>query len=145
MLPGRIVIEDRKNKTAEAFSFGGDVEIQTIQGLTRVVFKSPAPILSLGREQSNAYLLAQEAEVLLAERRAAWGNDEDGYEKRLAETDPLGLYHSILEMLRERFRHYPSTGNDAIQEFVHFLNVESRTLESGHNSTGPARPLDQLL
>jgi hypothetical protein len=111
LVPGRVIIEDRRGKAVEAFTYGGDLEINANDERTLCMLVSPAAILDLSADAgisrlpatglSAGQLLAQETEILLAERRAAWARDPDQYETRLAGVDPAALYAACLSGSRE--------------------------------------------
>lgn len=145
LFPGRVILRDRLNKVAEAFVFGGQVEINSDEEKTRLSLRSPAPILSLTIERSVAVLLAEEVEILLAERRAAWAGNLHEYEHRLARTDPLSLYHACLNSLREKFRHFPPAEDGQNQRFYHFLVVESRVIQETHHLPVSGDTVEELL
>jgi hypothetical protein len=94
--PGRIVLRDRVDKTAKAFTFGGRLEIHPEDKQTVCTIQSNAPILSLTIDRSLAVMLAEEVEIMLAERRAAWANDISSFEDRLKSIDPSTFYLATL-------------------------------------------------
>jgi hypothetical protein len=143
--PGRIVIRDRKDKTARAFTFGGKLEIHSEENQTISTIQSNAPILSLTIERSVAVMLAEEVEILLAERRGAWAEDLDGFENRLKSIDPLTLYLASLNTLRKRFDKFPTTIDSPSQKFSHFLLVESQAIQELHHLPSHADTLEELL
>jgi hypothetical protein len=102
---GRIIIEDRYDKKVEAFTFGGNLNILVRERDTRCVFESPAPILELISPTSIAIVLAEETEILFAERRAAWLPHIEAYEQRLVNVSPHDLYTTCLETLRQKHEH----------------------------------------
>lgn len=142
---GRVTMIDRRGKTAEAFTFGGDLQIQRERDELRCIVKSPAPILSLISDQGVLAMLAQEVEVLLSERRAAWAADLDKYEQRLVAADPAALYFACLAALRERFEHFPTVGEDRMQRFIHFLRVDSLALSPYFAQTAESQRLQDIL
>lgn len=142
---GRILIMDRLGKAARAFSFGGDIDIHSIDQQTICVIQSVAPILSLTIERSIEVILADEVEILLAQRRAAWANQEDQYEQKLAAVDPVTLYHACLNSLRARFKSLPASGDGATQKFIHFILVESRAMEEVQHLPAQADTLEELI
>jgi hypothetical protein len=126
---GPLDLVDRQNKRVELFAFGGDLSIETKDQLTAAVFSSPAPILLLRAHESAASLLAQEAEILLAERCAFLESKPGEYDHRLALVAPLVLYRSILCAIQARLERLPHTGNELWMHFQHVLKEEARFLE----------------
>jgi hypothetical protein len=110
---GHVVIRDRKNKVVEAFTCGGDLQIDVYPERTRCRITSPAPIFELVSQMGESpenydAILAAELETLLARRRARWGLNDFGYQQRLAETDPLLLYAAGLYAVEEHLLAMPS-------------------------------------
>ena len=125
---GRVILQDRKGKKVEAFTFGGDFWIESEEMLTACVLTSPAPILERTGTSSIPELLAEEVEIIFAERRAAWEPDQSTFKDRLRATDPFTLYCICLESLIEKFERYPSKEDEFVQQLIHFLNTEIKTL-----------------
>jgi hypothetical protein len=98
---GRAILSDRSRECIEFYTFGGSLQSIREPDEMVVVLRSPAPILELDPEEETvADQLACETEALLSRAEVAWGQDERGFNERLAEMDPLQLYaaalHSIL-------------------------------------------------
>jgi len=125
---GRIIIEDRYDKKVEAFTFGGNLNILIEERDTQCVFESPAPILELISTSSIATVLAEETEILLAERRAEWLPDIEAYEQRLTNVSPLDLYTTCLETLRQKHEHTQHLIEETHQ-LIHFIHDEIHTLK----------------
>ncbi len=121
---GHICLEDRKGKQVTAFTFGGELRIDSNEHRTACCFISPAPILEHSRQRDTLeVLLGEEAEVLFAERRAAARNQEDGFDRRLAAADPQQLYLACLAALRDKIDRWPSWEEPLHLEFKHFLHA----------------------
>jgi len=123
--PGRVVLTDRVGKQVEVFCFGGTLEIIAQSPETICVFQSPVPILDLRTYHSTAMLFANEVEILIAQRRAAWDPEHPHrFEEHLAQVDPVDLYVACLQELKTKFTgNYPI--NDPVyHEFVHLLGQE---------------------
>jgi hypothetical protein len=125
---GRIFLYDRLGKVHEAFTYGGELMIETAGAYTRCVYTSPAPILELDLEDTAASLLGLESEILLAERRAAWGLDQAGFETRLAGLEPFRLFAACVLALREKLRRLPPTEDPETRSLLHYLSVESGSM-----------------
>ncbi len=121
---GHIFLEDRKGKQVTAFTFGGELHIDSDVHRTVCHFTSPAPILEHSRQRDTLeVLLGEEAEILFAERRAAARNSDDGFDHRLAKADPLQLYLACLAALRAKIDQWPAWEEPIHLEFKHFLHT----------------------
>jgi hypothetical protein len=116
---GPVVLTDRVGKEVEVFSFGGDLHIQLEENHTSCSHESPAPILEIKGGEDISRILAEEMEVILAERRAAWIPNEEDFDRRLAKADPLELYIACLDFLREK---YEKNSHKELPHTYHFLN-----------------------
>jgi hypothetical protein len=120
---GHIRLEDRKGKQVTAFTFGGELHIDSDAHHTLCRFISPAPILEHSREHNTLeVLLSEEVEVLFAERRAAARHNDDDFERRLAAADPLQLYWACLATLRDKIDRWPAWEEPLHLDFKHFLH-----------------------
>ena len=142
---GRVILKDRKDKKVGAFTFGGDLHIESEEMLTTCFLTSPAPILELIGTSSIPVLLAVETEIIFAKRRAEWVHDPAIYDKRLSAADPLILYIACLEAIGDKFERYPSRGDEFIQQFVQFIRVEIKTLHELHEWPLYVPRIDELL
>ncbi len=140
-----IILQDCKGNIVEAFTFGGDLRIETEDGLSTCVLTSPAPILELIETSSIPVILSEETEILLAERRAGWAHDPSIYDKRLSAADPLILYIACLEAIRKKFEHIPTEESELIREFGQFIHVEIKTLRELHEWPLYIPLIDELL
>jgi hypothetical protein len=141
-----VIIEDRIGKAVEAFTYGGSLEIDTNEERTLCTLVSPASILDLSAEDDSltrlpvTHLLAQETEILLAERRAAWAHNPEQYDRRLAGSDPASLYAACLQAILEKYRRFPTAGDDLTRRFLQALKVENQIFDSS-----PAKRISDLL
>lgn len=99
--PGRVILSDRFDKRIEFFIFGGSLEVTWEPGEMICLLRSAAPILELTvQEETIPDQLASETEALMGKAHARWERDDKGFNRRLAEVDPLQCYlasvHSIL-------------------------------------------------
>lgn len=143
---GTVRMTDRRGKIEEAFTFGGDIAVHAEEDKTIVTLTSPAPILHLFKPPMSSItsLLAAEVQVLLAERGAVWLRQKPGeFEHRLANADPLTLYRSCIEALKDRFHDYPDDENESIKAFRHFLQFEA-SYQTGQ-AGGPPQLLADIL
>jgi hypothetical protein len=123
---GEIDIEDVRHEHVKAFTFGGELRIDSDARRTVCQIISPAPLLEHARQTlSLEEHLIEEVIILFAERRAA--QDDDVFDRRLAATDPLQLYRACLVALDEKFAHFPAD-NEVHRRFKHFLHDATQTL-----------------
>ena len=142
---GHVILQDRKGKKVEAFTFGGDLRIESEEMLTACFLTSPAPILELIGTSSIPVMLAEETEIIFAKRRADWESDHSTFKDRLTAASPFTLYCICLEALKEKFERYPSRGNEFIQQFIQFIHVEIKTLHESHEWPLYVPMIDELL
>jgi hypothetical protein len=122
---GEIDIEDARHEHVKAFSFGGELRIDSDARRTDCRLASPAPLLEHARQTlSLEELLIEEVLILFAQRRAV--QDDDVFEGRLAAADPLLLYHACLGALQAKFEHFPAT-DEAHRRFRQFLHSATST------------------
>jgi hypothetical protein len=127
--PGFVTLRDRKDKYVEAFIFGGTLSVQLNSDHTHCSLTSDAPILNLNqipgvRNPTISYMLAMQAQILLARRRAAWVFEPTAFLSRLAVVEPLEFYGSCIRSLIAKFTHYPTSKDTNAQEFLNFLHDE---------------------
>lgn len=130
---GTVTLTDRKGKNVDIFTFGGSIRIDSQETKTLCVLESPAPILHLNNSNQIARILAEEVEILLAERRASWLPDIEAYEKQLAKIDPTILYVSCLNAIKSNFSNLQNSGGSHdIQLILDFIRTEIRWLHKQH-------------
>lgn len=127
---GAIHIEDAIGKELELFTFGGELSVQAGPDCTKCEIRSPAPILGNFADHSTGRLLAEETEIILAQERADFIEDEQVYDRRLASLDPLDLYYASLNTLLERFHHLPETTDGMNVRLVHTIRSEIEYLRT---------------
>jgi hypothetical protein len=143
--PGRIIIESFTKKTVDAFAFGGKFQVEMQPDLTICAIRSPTPILEIIHEETVSSMLAEEVEILLAGRRAAWAQDPEGLARRLATMDPITLYHACLDELQKKFKQLPHLQNSFSNSFTQFLNTECRGFESKYGQGDLAQSFEELV
>jgi hypothetical protein len=125
---GEIDIADARGQHVTAFTFGGDLRVDSDARRTVCQIASPAPLLEhTQRTLSLEEHLIEEVQILFAERRATL--DEDIFERRLAAADPVCLYHACLAALVEKFAHFPATV-DEHRHFKQFLHNATQAFRS---------------
>jgi hypothetical protein len=143
VLAGQIHIEDKIGKTVEVFTYGGDLDVDASDlKSTHLKITSPAPIMGDFREHSAARIIAEESEILLAERRSAWEGKEEEYEERLANTDPRLLYYTCLISLQERIKRIHMGNPDEIQHVLGVIEEELQQNEAAMRSGGGVALVD---
>lgn len=128
IFPGRVTMQDRLNKTATAFTFGGELKIETEEENTTCILTSSAPIMGLIFEHAVSVFLTEQAEIYLAELRAAWAHHPEALEKSLAEADPLEFYVAFLQALRDKLKICPPMEDTLTHELMHYLYVASHQI-----------------
>lgn len=143
---GYIHMEDRLNKVIEAFTFGGYVDIGSINNCTRCSFYSTAPILLSYQEQTPASIFIDEVEILLAERRAASSDHIEKYNQDLCQADPLTLYYACLKAVRDRLNHISRHQDEYSTRLIHIIKDELSYLEEASiQRPDTHRKLEDLL
>lgn len=133
--PGFVTLRDRKDECVEFFTFGGVLEIQPCAEHTRCSLSSEAPVLNLNRfpgdedDLAIPYMLAMQAQILLAHRRAAWVDDPPAYEAHLCQVRSLEFYGSCIHTLIHKFERFPTSADASAQEFVNFLRDENERVQ----------------
>lgn len=131
LVAGRIVLQDRKEKTVHAFSFGGQVEITDHGEYTCCTMRSEAPIFDLNAYHRKEEMIVIEVEGLLARRRAHWLWDELEFEKRLARIEPLILCAVCLcEIERHQLALPIRTRNSQFWQLVNGIRAIRHTLQA---------------
>ncbi len=143
VLAGVIIMEDRKGKKEEAFTFGGQLKIES-QGLQTVcILVSPAPIYEISGATSLNRLFIDELEILFAEHRAANPNHNE-YETQLVKTDPFELYLACLKELIRKFEEFPHK-DDIHFKLLWFLYSQKYRLDAAGLSRDPAPILEDIF
>jgi len=143
VVAGLVHIEDKIGKTVDAVCFGGNLTIDTNDPeCTICTLSSPAPILGDYSEHSVACILAEETEILLAERRSAWDGKEDEYERRLGAVEPLMLYFACLVSLQEHIKKIHMLNEE---ESYRLLSVIRAELQQSAMTPGELESLEDIL
>lgn len=143
---GSIVIQDRHRKTVEGYSFGGDLEIVDHGSYSTCTVTSPAPIFDLSNPRSTETEIVAEFEAMLARRRARWGKDDRGFERRLATAEPFLLFAAALEEMEARLCEVPvANRDDPWWQVCGPLPLAIRALKQSHEWPRQLPTLDQLL
>jgi hypothetical protein len=143
--PSRITLRDRVNERVDFFTFGGMLEVTTQPGEALYAFHSPAPILELeGFEETLADQLASEAELWLGEMEAQWRLNEEGFNRRLAEVEPLQFYSAVLTSTLHKFEESEAL-QDTFPEFYEMLQQERDWMSRQEQWPDEPSPVEKLL
>lgn len=123
---GVVVMEDRKGEKEEAFSFGGQLQIDGQESQTVCKLVSTAPILEISGATPLHRFFIEEIEIVLAIYQAS-DSDHKEYEKRLCQTEPLMLYLACLEELIKKFESMPHK-DEKYQQLLIYLHTEKHRL-----------------
>lgn len=140
---GVLVMEDRKGKKEEAFTFGGRLTIEKKDEQTMCILVSSAPILDISGATSTHMLFIEEVEILLAESQVKYP-DREAFEKQLNKIDPLGLYLACLEALLEKYENFPQKIETQYQLLL-YLHSEKHRLEAAGLTRDPTPHLEDLF
>jgi hypothetical protein len=128
LIAGPISLFDRMGEEVIFITLGGKLTIQIQENNTFCKIESPVPILQKDHVHRISRMLAEEIEILLAERRAAWLPNVDQFNKKLAAVDPFVLYAASLEAIRASYLRLPVATNTRAQEMLGFVRREMRVL-----------------
>jgi hypothetical protein len=145
--PGRFRIWEKDEDIHYGLCLGGELLINREADFTHCIVKSDAPIFNLQDEiNSPGMMLASEVEALLAERRADWGENEEGFFQKLSQTDPLRLFSAFVARIEEEQKLIPGMARgETYWKEEHILHTIIKSLETaGH---WPAHPdsLEDLI
>lgn len=141
---GHIILRDRAEKAVEFFSFGGTLDVLAEPGEHIYTLRSPAPVLELDAHETIANLLASETESLMAKAEAKWGRDEDGFNRRLVDVDPLLFYLTAVHSILLHYDHAPALERASHGFYEGLLKEKGWLAAEGHWSTGLST-LEDLL
>lgn len=142
---GRIILSDRLGKKKEAFTFGGMMEVTSGPSCTQCTILSEAPILELFGGATLSDLLADEAEVLLADLKGEMYSRLADLDRGLALAQPEEIYQAILWELKDRFDAFQHRELHTYQELLNLLQREIETRRARGNWETRERSLEQVL
>jgi hypothetical protein len=143
--PGILIMEDRKGKKEEAFTFGGKLRIIEQEMQTICILTSSGPILEISSARPLHALFIEEIEIVLAKRQARISNHFD-YEALLCNAEPLELYQACIKELIGEFENMPYKNKDEeYSELLMYLHTQKQILSAAGliNSTAPS--LDEIF
>ena len=107
--PGQIVLHDRMDKRVYFFVYGGTLEASFRNETTIYVIRSPAPILAMSSGlESLPEQLASETEALLAKLYTRSGLNNEGFQYRLTQVDPLLFYEATIRSIPSTYEQSPT-------------------------------------
>ena len=140
----RIILEDHKGKKEEAFTFGGQLSIETQDYQTVCSLVSPAPIMEVNNAVPLHMLFIDEVEILLAKYRAHYAQQSD-FDTALCQADPRGLYLACLTEITRKFEAFPSKSSEDLR-FLNFLHAQQQKLRAAGLMKGLLPPsLDDVF
>ena len=108
---GRIIIQDFVDKVVEAFSFGGDLQIEATESQTLCRLSSSAPIFDLRQPFSPEATLVSEYEGEFARMHAQWQRDDFGFEERLVDLEPKLLFLAASASVEANLHRLPASSH----------------------------------
>ncbi len=145
--PGRFRIWEKDEDIHYGLCLGGELNINREGDFTRCLVYSNAPIFNLQDEiNSPGMMLASEVEALLAERRAAWGENEEAFVQKLSQIDPLRLFSALVARIEEEQKLIPGLARgESYWKEEHILRTIIKSLDTaGHWPVRPDR-LEDLI
>lgn len=131
---GRINLMDRRGKPVEAFSLGGDLQIECDQRRTVCMLRSPAPIFHLYSALDMPVCFVSEMEILLAQQKAHWNPAHPhAFEEHLARVEPLQLYACLLQCMDDKGDDLHSGSGTLDFDMRHFVADEMARLKAQGN------------
>ncbi len=134
VVAGRVVLTDRRQKKVEFFTFGGRLIVDQQADYVECTLNSSAPIYLLDDRESAPALFAEDAEIMLAERRASYIPDEEEFDKRLAQTEPFDLFVAVLNAVAEKLEKLPYKRTKKLFQ-LHKYVTENLALLQGEETT----------
>jgi len=143
---GRIIMRDRKDKVVEAYSFGGELDLESTASSTICRLTSAAPIFELVGTHSFATILVSEFESLLARQHASCGTDDREFSARLASIEPPLLFAAGLTAIEERLDCLPQDAQDGLYaETLEVIRNTMRAMRQQDRWPASLPTLDSLL
>jgi hypothetical protein len=127
---GVIMMEDRKGKKEEAFTFGGQLTIAEQESQTVCRLVSTAPILEISGASSLQRFFIEEIEAILAMQRARYAELQT-YEKKLCKADPFKLYQACLEELTKKLESFQHKDENYRQLLIYLHSQQHRLAAAG--------------
>lgn len=145
--PGEIVLNDRKNRRIEAYTFGGELTICREPALTACHFESPAPIIPLSSRDHLSTLFVAEIGGLLAEEQARWNVQRRAgdFNERLCAVPPFDLYVACLLSVDAHLREIRPRGYMPERQILYIAGREQRRLQDAGAWPSNVATLTEIL
>jgi hypothetical protein len=140
-----VLLRDRKNKTINSYTYGGNLQIEVNKDQTTCILVSPAPIFRIKDIISTPSLTAQETDILLAKIATESRSKQVVFEDNLSMIDPLILYGASLVSIDEKFNDYSHKEYSHILNFIQFIRREKEKLQASGKVPVPIPKLEDLL
>jgi hypothetical protein len=130
------------------FSMGGELDIHVRDDMTVCSLTSSAPIFNLQDDpESPCVLLINFFEALLAEREAAWGENEAGFADRLQRVDPMALFIAVVAAQEQEINLLPAAvrGSHCYQPVSRALKTAIHALQEDNLWPAEVPRLEDLL
>lgn len=141
--PGPVIMEDRKSKKEEAFSFGGQLTINLKGSITTCSLVSTAPILHISGGGKIEELFVEEVEILLAEKRAEFADRKSDHDL-FCRVDPLELYIACLAGMKQKIRSFKH-GDEHYHDLLGYVETQEHRLESAGLPKGFPKTFEDLV
>jgi hypothetical protein len=141
--PGLVVMEDKAGKKEEAFTFGGQLTIQSREFYTVCNLISTAPILELSQAAPLNQFLIEEIEILFAEQRAKFAARKE-YDSRVCAVEPIRLYQASLISVMEKIDRLREV-DERYRQLSVYLHQQVYRISAAGYWKEPGNTLEQLL
>jgi hypothetical protein len=143
---GRILIQDFVGKVVEAFSFGGELQIEESESQTLCRLSGSAPIFDLRQPFSPEANLVSAYEIEFARMHAHWQRDDIGFEDRLVGLEPKLLFLGASASVELNLKRLPaSSHSEEYWQLRHALRDAVRCVYSDGKLPEGTPILDDLL
>ncbi len=140
---GTVIMEDRKSKKAEAFTFGGQLTIKNQEKQTNCILVSSAPILEISQTVPMQQQFIKEVQILLAETQAKFP-DYHRFAKFLIKVDPMDLYLACMETILMVYEHHHQKTENQYQ-LLTYLHSQKHRLKAADLIKKPILTIDNLF
>lgn len=145
VLPGRVVLTDRRGQRVEFFTFGGTLLVDSETDFVGCTFKSDAPIFLFNERETARALFAEDAEIMLAERRASYVPHEEEFDNRLVHVAPFTLFITVLHTLFAKLEKQPYKRVKRLLKLHQYVTENLRLLRGSEMRAAGSQTLDDIL
>jgi hypothetical protein len=140
---GVVIMEDRKGRKEDAFTFGGKLTIENQENQVVCVLVSSAPILEMSGVTPLHIRFVEEVEIILAKIQAKY-SDHQAYEESLIKAEPFALYLACLESILEKYEVLVHK-TEMQHQLLIYLHTQMHRLETAGMIREPILHLDDLF